>query len=298
MRAASRRRGGIPAPGAVGQRSGAAQDPYEERMWEIAEKVACPVCEGQSVKDSNAQLAREIRALIVERLRLGDDPDAIIQFLADRYGEGILMDPPKTGLGLGVWIGPFIFLAAGIGDGGLLAHAAPARSFAVLCARRRRAANGRASGARARAEMSAALLVILIAGFAASFGAMIAPLRRGRRQVDAEDREMTAQLGVDAEIQLAVDELSEVETEYADGYLAQDEYVSERRLSGARLRQLRRRKENRISMLERAIEARVGASEFGGVKSGRSSKAPIWRESNPDSPPLGRRKRPPRGEEC
>ena len=111
--------------------------------------------------------------------------------------------------------------------------------------------------------MSAALLVILIAGFAASFGAMIAPLRRGRRQVDAEDREMTAQLGVDAEIQLAVDELSEVETEYADGYLAQDEYVSERRLSGARLRQLRRRKENRISMLERAIDARVGASNSG-----------------------------------
>ncbi|MCY3802664.1 MAG: cytochrome c-type biogenesis protein CcmH [Chloroflexi bacterium] len=93
----------------------AAQDPYEERMWEIAEKVACPVCEGQSVKDSNAQLAREMRDLIVERLRLGDDPEAIIDFLAERYGEGILMDPPKTGLGLGVWVGPFIFLAAGIG---------------------------------------------------------------------------------------------------------------------------------------------------------------------------------------
>lgn len=93
----------------------AAQDPYEERMWEIAEKVACPVCEGQSVKDSNAQLAREMRDLIVERLRFGDDPEAIIDFLAERYGEGILMDPPKTGLGLGVWVGPLIFLAAGIG---------------------------------------------------------------------------------------------------------------------------------------------------------------------------------------
>ena len=93
----------------------AAQDPYEERMWAIAEKVACPVCEGQSVKDSNAQLAREMRDLIVERLRLGDDPDAIVDFLAERYGEGILMDTPKTGLGLGVWVGPFIFLGAGIG---------------------------------------------------------------------------------------------------------------------------------------------------------------------------------------
>ena len=93
----------------------AAQDPYEERMWEIAEKVACPVCEGQSVKDSNAQLAREMRDLIVERLRLGDDPETIVEFLAERYGEGILMDPPKTGLGLGVWVGPFIFLGAGMG---------------------------------------------------------------------------------------------------------------------------------------------------------------------------------------
>jgi cytochrome c-type biogenesis protein CcmH/NrfF len=92
-----------------------AQDPYEEQMWEIAERVACPVCSGQSVKDSNALLARQIRDLIVERLRLGDDPETIIQFLANRYGEGIRMDPPKAGLGLGIWIGPMVFFAVGIG---------------------------------------------------------------------------------------------------------------------------------------------------------------------------------------
>lgn len=111
---------------ALSASAAAAQDPYEERMWEIAARVACPVCEGQSVKDSNAQLAREMRALIVERLRLGDDPDDIVEFLADRYGEGILMDPPKAGLGLGVWIGPFIFLAAGIG---MVAYLLTRRSY-------------------------------------------------------------------------------------------------------------------------------------------------------------------------
>ena len=65
---------------------------------------------------------------------------------------------------------------------------------------------------------------------------------------------------MDAEIQLAVEELGEVETEYADGYLAQDEYLSEQRQAAARLRQLRRRQENRISMLGRAIDVHVGAS--------------------------------------
>ena len=105
----------------------AAQEPYEEQMWEIAEIVACPVCEGQSVKDSNAQLARQIRDLIVERLRLGEDPATIVQFLADRYGEGILMEPPKAGLGLGIWIGPMFFFAVGIGTVALMLARRPRR---------------------------------------------------------------------------------------------------------------------------------------------------------------------------
>ncbi|MCY4109291.1 MAG: hypothetical protein OXG11_09710 [Chloroflexi bacterium] len=111
--------------------------------------------------------------------------------------------------------------------------------------------------------MSAALLAILVVGFAVSVGAMTAPLWRGRRQVDAGDRETTSQNELEAEIQLAVDELSEVETEYADGYLDRDEYVSERRQSEARVRELRRRRENRISVLERAIDARVSALNSG-----------------------------------
>ncbi len=111
--------------------------------------------------------------------------------------------------------------------------------------------------------MSAALLAILVVGFAVSVGAMTAPLWRGRRQVDAGDRETTSQNELEAEIQLAVDELSEVETEYADGYLDRDEYVSERRQSEARVRELRRRRENRISVLERAIDARVSTLNSG-----------------------------------
>ena len=111
--------------------------------------------------------------------------------------------------------------------------------------------------------MSVALLTILVVGFAVSVGAMTAPLWRGRRLVDTGDRETASQNEMDAEIQLAVDELGEVETEYADGYLERDEYVSERGQSEARLRELRRRRENRISALERAVEDRIAASNSG-----------------------------------
>lgn len=91
----------------------AGQDPYEKRMWEIAAELACPVCQGQSVKDSKAQLALQIQALIVEKLKAGESPEAIKQFLVARYGEDILMSPPKRGLQLGVWLAPPLFLIAG-----------------------------------------------------------------------------------------------------------------------------------------------------------------------------------------
>ncbi len=92
----------------------AAQESYEEQMWVIADQIACPVCEGQSIKDSNADLARQMRELITEKLRAGDDADSIRGFFADRYGEGVLMDPPKQGFGLGIWIGPLIFFVVGV----------------------------------------------------------------------------------------------------------------------------------------------------------------------------------------
>ncbi len=106
--------------------------------------------------------------------------------------------------------------------------------------------------------MSAAFLGILIAGFFASAGVITVPLWRRRSQVDEDHGVRAARNGTDAEIQVAVDELSEIEAEYADGALDRDEYANEKRRSGARLQLLLRRQEGRISMLERAIDARTG----------------------------------------
>lgn len=92
----------------------AAADGYEQEMWEISEELACPVCAGQSIKDSNAPLARQIRALILEKLEAGEEREAIVEFVVARYGEGVRLDPPKSGIQLGVWLGPLVILAVAL----------------------------------------------------------------------------------------------------------------------------------------------------------------------------------------
>ncbi len=89
-------------------------DARQEQIWAIAGKLACPVCAGQSVKDSNAQLAVQMRQVIAEQLDLGRSESEIIAYMVDRYGEEILLDPPKSGPQLWVWIGPVVVIAAGL----------------------------------------------------------------------------------------------------------------------------------------------------------------------------------------
>src|SRR5262249_45761912 len=93
----------------------AAQDatPTQRETVEIARTLKCPVCESQSVADSPSQLAQEMRAYIQRRLEAGESRDAILQDLVDRYGEGILLGPPRAGFTLLVWWLPWLSLALG-----------------------------------------------------------------------------------------------------------------------------------------------------------------------------------------
>ena len=86
----------------------------EKRMWVIAEDLDCPVCEGQSVRESNAALAVQMRNTIVAKIKAGHSKDQIMQFFADRYGPGVLRNPPREGLALAVWIGPLIAIGCGV----------------------------------------------------------------------------------------------------------------------------------------------------------------------------------------
>ena len=89
-------------------------DALYARQSRIADRLDCPVCQGQSVKESNAPLAQQMRTLINEKIDDGASDEEIFDFFSARYGVGILRDPPKQGLALGVWLGPIIAAAAGI----------------------------------------------------------------------------------------------------------------------------------------------------------------------------------------
>ncbi len=80
---------------------------------EIAKTLRCAVCQSESVWESNAELARQMRQLIRERLAQGQSPEEIRAYFLSRYGDYILMEPRKTGLNWVLWVGPFILLGIG-----------------------------------------------------------------------------------------------------------------------------------------------------------------------------------------
>lgn len=96
-----------------------ADRPHEAAAREIARSLACPVCQGLSVADSPSQLATQMRGLILERLEAGDSREQIVQYFVDRYGEGILLEPPKRGFALLVWWVPVLGVLAGAAAVGL-----------------------------------------------------------------------------------------------------------------------------------------------------------------------------------
>lgn len=85
-----------------------------DRAHEIAAGLRCPVCQNLSVADSPSRLAGEMRTEISTRLRAGQSPGQIREFFVDRYGEWILLEPPRRGLNWVPWALPVIALVAGV----------------------------------------------------------------------------------------------------------------------------------------------------------------------------------------
>ncbi len=72
------------------------------------------VCQNQSIDESNAPLARDLRILIRNKIKEGNKDEEIYEFLTDRYGDFILLKPPLKLITLALWFLPFIFLIIGI----------------------------------------------------------------------------------------------------------------------------------------------------------------------------------------
>jgi len=91
----------------------------EARAREISKGLRCLVCRNESIDDSNAGLARDLRLLVRERITAGDDDAQVISYVVARYGEYVLLQPKVTGSNLVLWAaGPvMLLLAGGIGFG-------------------------------------------------------------------------------------------------------------------------------------------------------------------------------------
>lgn len=99
----------------------------EARARAISALIRCPVCQGETIDESNAGIARDLRLVLRERLVAGDSDDQVVDYLVARYGEFILFRPRATGANLILWVAGPVMLVIGL-------------TGAVLYLRRRRSA--------------------------------------------------------------------------------------------------------------------------------------------------------------
>ena len=85
----------------------------ELRARNISKNIRCMVCQNQSIDESNAPLAKDLRILIRNKIKEGKKDKEIYIFLTDRYGDFILLKPPLKSSTLALWLLPFIFLIIG-----------------------------------------------------------------------------------------------------------------------------------------------------------------------------------------
>lgn len=132
------------APAVAGEAASAAADvALEKRVMAISEELRCLVCQNQTLADSDAELAVDLRNEIREQMRLGASDEDVIGYLVARYGDFVLYRPPLKASTAALWAGPAILFLLGIG-------------CLVRTLRRRRRAQGASApvsdAARARAR--------------------------------------------------------------------------------------------------------------------------------------------------
>ena len=90
-------------------------DPLQEaRARELSKGLRCVVCRNQSIDDSNAEIARDLRIVLRERISAGDSDQEAIAYLVDRYGAYILLKPPFQTVTYLLWVGPLLILIAAV----------------------------------------------------------------------------------------------------------------------------------------------------------------------------------------
>jgi len=86
----------------------------EQDVYEVAAQLRCVVCQTLSVADSPSEMASQMRGIVRERLAAGESPAQVRQYFVERYGDWILLAPPRRGFTLLVWLAPFVAVLAGV----------------------------------------------------------------------------------------------------------------------------------------------------------------------------------------
>ncbi len=87
----------------------------DRQVYEVAADLRCVVCQNLSVADSPSEMATQMRAIVRERLAAGETPAQVRQYFVERYGDWILLSPPRQGFTLVVWVAPLVALLVGLG---------------------------------------------------------------------------------------------------------------------------------------------------------------------------------------
>src|SRR5512132_1491338 len=86
----------------------------ETRAREIGKELRCLVCQNQSIDDSDADLARDLRVLVRERLQAGDSDGQVVDYAVSRYGDFVLLRPPLKPTTYALWFGPALILSLAV----------------------------------------------------------------------------------------------------------------------------------------------------------------------------------------
>ena len=94
---------------------GEVEPSLDARANSINKSLICPVCPGETIDQAQVELARQMRTIVREKLADGWTRDQTLQFFVDRYGDGVLAAPPKSGFNLVVWVVPLAAVIAAVG---------------------------------------------------------------------------------------------------------------------------------------------------------------------------------------
>lgn len=91
------------------------QRTLDQRVYNVALQLKCPVCQGETVADSSASISQQMRLVIRQQLREGQSEQQVLQYFAARYGNQILLAPPRQGFNWLAWLVPMAMLLLGLG---------------------------------------------------------------------------------------------------------------------------------------------------------------------------------------